>query len=252
MKWIIQKNLTKEIDYNNLIAAFEHYNIEYHSIEIIPFSDELPKLEVTNPVICYGSTTLIKNVYLQKLWSPGVWFDPEKFTTTTWLSYYGDLLLNSDAKIMPLNEVMSQSLDTFFIRPDNDLKDFSGSITNKEEYIKWYKRMEKIDFDLTIPIIIAAPKHLGKEWRFIIINGKVITGSLYRLRSMMPRVCEQPPKAVAFAEHAAKLFSPAPVFVMDIGDVGGDYKIIELNCFNASGFYSCDIDKIVKNIQDMS
>ena len=253
MEWIVQENLINEIDYNNLITVLDRYSIKHHSLKIIPFSEELQKIEAISPVICYESTTLIKNVYSQKLWSPGVWFDPAKFRTSTWRTYYKELLFNFDAKIIPLSEVLNQSLDTFFIKPDNDLKDFSGSITNKEEFTKWYKNMnyEDCPFDLSIPVVVSPLKDIGKEWRLIIVNGKVVTGSLYKMRSRYPRVCEQPDKVVALAEYAATLFSPAPVFVMDIGDIGGDYKIIELNCFNASGFYSCDVDKIVKSVYDL-
>jgi hypothetical protein len=35
---------------------------------------------------------------------------------------------------------------------------------------------------------------------------------------------------------------------MDVCETENGYKVVEFNCFNASGFYNCDVDAVVKNV----
>lgn len=252
-QWVVQQNLVNAIDYESLKAACLNNGSSFSSINIVPFSDEVPHFicNQKDPVIFYGSTTLIKNVNKQKRWKPGTWFDTENFRTSTWVQHYGKNMLNHDAEIMELREVESKvDLDLFFIKPDNDLKDFTGEILEKKDFSKWYSSISAggFLFDETIKVVVAPPKYMGKEWRLVLVDGKVVTGSLYKNRSMRPKVCEQPENVVELAERMAAIWQPAPVFVMDICDHEDGPKIIELNCFNASGFYACDIDVIVKEV----
>ena len=36
--------------------------------------------------------------------------------------------------------------------------------------------------------------------------------------------------------------------VMDIGLCEGQFKVVELNCFNGSAFYHCDLPKIIRYV----
>jgi hypothetical protein len=53
-----------------------------------------------------------------------------------------------------------------------------------------------------------------------------------------------------FVEDMCKIWTPAEVFVMDIGESLKNLYVIECNCFNSSGFYKSDLDKIIKDVSD--
>jgi len=44
-------------------------------------------------------------------------------------------------------------------------------------------------------------------------------------------------------------WQPAEAFVIDIAKTYDGLKVIEINNFNSSGFYSCDVYKIVDSIE---
>jgi len=79
-----------------------------------------------------------------------------------------------------------------------------------------------------------------------VVNGRAVTGSQYRLKSMLHVKPDLPSEVREFAERMAALYSPEPGFVMDVSEWRDRLYITELNCFNASGFYACDVRKIVE------
>ncbi|ABC31369.1 hypothetical protein HCH_04670 [Hahella chejuensis KCTC 2396] len=53
---------------------------------------------------------------------------------------------------------------------------------------------------------------------------------------------------IKFTEKMAARWSPAPVFVMDVAACAGALYVLEINGFNSSGFYACDIETIVREV----
>jgi len=55
-----------------------------------------------------------------------------------------------------------------------------------------------------------------------------------------------------FANQMVQIWQPDRGFVIDIARLSNDeLKIVELNNLNSSGFYSCDVMKIVAAIESM-
>ena len=52
---------------------------------------------------------------------------------------------------------------------------------------------------------------------------------------------------IDFAEEQAKVYSPTPVFVMDVGDSNG-LHVIEIGCFHSAGFYATDVEKVIHDV----
>jgi len=46
------------------------------------------------------------------------------------------------------------------------------------------------------------------------------------------------------AEEYAKLYRPADIFVMDLAKTKEGTKIVEYNCWNCSGLYHTNIEKL--------
>jgi len=52
------------------------------------------------------------------------------------------------------------------------------------------------------------------------------------------------------AEEAIKRHNPAPVYMIDIGQIDNELKVIEYNGFNSAGFYACDVNNIVDAVNE--
>jgi hypothetical protein len=254
--WIVQDNLgSTSSTADSIKLACENEEQPYVPIQLIPFSNELPKMpEVDGKFVLYGRTTLMLNAYSDDFWKNGLFFNPDFFTPECYKKHWGDMMLNSDAFVVKLrdipkirsNELSHMSLDSeFFIRPNDDLKLFQSGVVTLEDLIKMPDNATddpSEPVNLNTEISISSVKNIDREWRLIIVDKKFISGSEYipEVKSFVPA------EVIDFAEKAAEIWTPAPVFVMDIAFDGSSFKIIECNCFNGSGFYASDLDLIVR------
>jgi hypothetical protein len=94
-------------------------------------------------------------------------------------------------------------------------------------------------------VSISPVQNLNAEYRFFVVGGKVIDGSLYRICGQ--GLCQPVTKPDIFeaAQEKADIWLPHPNCVMDIAIVDDEMKLVEFNCINGSGFYYNDINKIV-------
>lgn len=142
-----------------------------------------------------------------------------------------------------------------FIRPSSGHKSFTGKVF-VEEY--WDSDWEWVE-EFTDPeslIVISSPKLIDREWRFIVADGKVITGSLYKKRighiftSKYREINDANDFKDALAlEKAKKIvaegYCPDPMFVIDICEHNGQMFLLEIGSFSCAGLYNCNIQKIV-------
>jgi len=249
--WVIQQNLISDEEYSNITEALSVSHISWMPVKIIPFTDRLEgieKIDISKNIIAIGSTNLINNVYKQNIWKPGVFFDPQKFNYRNWGEKYKDFLLNNDYEITTIEKLhKSFGKKDLFIRPLHDSKSFNGQVFTKKEFLEWTSPvMSYIKPDTEI--VVSTPKVIKKEWRFLVIENKIITGSLYRKNNKRCIDANYYKKALEVAKIAANIYSPHSVFVIDIGQIENEYRVIEVGCFNAAGFYACDTKKIVKQV----
>ena len=256
VKWVIQNNLGNSEDIGKLMSMLQTCQIPFETIKVIPFSDDPPDVDNSQPTIFYGSTTLTRNVHEAQRWNPGVWFNPESYEFERVLAGYGkEHLLNGDSEVLTVKELLSRNYknnELLFVRPAADMKEFTGSVMDFEE-IKQWSCLEGTNgpFTFDTKVQVAEPKNIDREFRTIVVDKRVITASQYRLRGRLEVRGEVPEEALLYASAVAQLYQPAPVFVLDVCELSsGLYKIVETNTFNAAGFYWCDYHKIVTEVTD--
>ena len=251
MRWIVQNNFRSDADDSNWIRKVcEKFGYTFEGFKVIPFSGNIP--EVTDePTIFYGGTGWINKIFEKYPDCSGIFFNPISIFSY-WTKKYGDKALNFEASMTTFEKVVKEDYPDdhkFFIRPESDLKEFSGGVMSFGDIKDWSKKIFTDVPDLgTLPIVVGEPYGLAYEWRLFMVDGKMCTGSQYRtyyVRNTSPHV---PPEVIEFAEEQAKIYSPAPVFVMDVCRCGGKFYIIEIGCFNSAGFYDSDIEKIVHDV----
>lgn len=151
-----------------------------------------------------------------------------------------------------------QFTDRKFIRPVEDLKQFSGTVVYSDRLAEWkdYVISYANGADITISddteVLISPVRHIEREYRFFIVNGVVITGCQYSLRTKF--VCDTmvPDNILHAAQTWAKTYTPSVAVVMDVAVLDNNaIKIIEFNNFNSAGLYACDVEKIILNIESL-
>lgn len=256
MQWLVQSNLIKEEVIGAFAAACASLGHTHIPLKIIPFSDSIefafpPFWEPPKgQFIPYGSTSMIKLLAKARFPNAALFFNEENLRTSTWSKELGKRMLNHDARIMTLKEAMELKEGSFFMKPDNDLKDFTGSQVSAEGIRKFYEEVSAggFTFGTDIRVVICPLKNTGWEYRNFMIKDRVISSSSYKLRSLC-RVDERvPEEVIQFAEENARIWRPDDVYVQDIVETEEGLKVVEFNCFNGSGFYNCDLQKVVDEV----
>lgn len=110
------------------------------------------------------------------------------------------------------------------------------------EYVKWY---ENFDDEMKQSYIsVCDAKSITVEWRFVIVDGIIISESQYR-----PQISSfVPPEVKGFVPPAIQRWCSLPIMAMDIVYVDNEFKVLELNCFNGSSFYAANVNAIVRSV----
>lgn len=255
--WAIQTNFIALKQVHEIWQAALDCGCKAQEVIIIPFStkfgneDAIPK-DMGEYVIPYGSTSMMKKAQTKK-WK-GFFFNARTFKASVWNKKRDDML-NSDASFMKIKDTHDflknyHEDDMLFIRPLRDLKEFNGTLTNVKEIRRWMKSADAGNFNFSenTDVVISSPKQIEMEYRFFVVNGKVIDGSLYRIHGQLFSQPVTDKKIMEAAQELANKWLPSPCCVMDLALVKDcdELKVIEFNCINSSGFYYNNISKIVK------
>lgn len=249
--WAIQTNFIAEDQIRRVWTAAEDAGARVQEIKVIPFSDELGNEvpELDGVVIPYGATKLTR-LAIERGWH-GLCFDAQTFRVDCWNRHRDDML-NQHVRQMTVRECMAAMQDEdedsiWFVRPVQDLKHFDGTVTVAKEIRRWMSSVDSgnYSFDGETEVIVAPPQKIHAEWRFFIVDGRVVDGSSYRIAGQRMANPVARPELYELAQSLADGWLPHPTCVMDVAQTDDGFKVIEFNTFNSSGFYAHDIDKIV-------
>jgi hypothetical protein len=159
-------------------------------------------------------------------------------------------MLNSDFYVIPYAEFVRRKIpqgQAVFIKPDSGMKEFTGKVITWDKFDDEISSMNQIErVDPETLCVIAQPKPIAAEFRYVIADGSVITGSEYRWDNILDVRRDTLPICDELAAHVADMEWQADrVYVCDIALSNGVAKIVELNAFSSSGLYACDTHKIV-------
>jgi hypothetical protein len=251
--WVVQTNVEPESTSPRLLRhACAVEQRPFYEISVRPGSASLPEMPIIDgPVVFHGRTTLILRAYEHPKWQRGVFFDPARFQHRAYATAYGNRLLNANARIVTWEEFLRESRDSeerIFLKPNDDLKRFTGGIFSFAECFKLYEQLRSRSQPIspTSEVVVGKPYEIDAEWRLFIVDGQVVSGSMYRPSGD----AYIPPDLILFAEDIVSQWMPADVFVLDVARVEQMWKIVECNCFNGSRFYMADVERIVRAVSE--
>ncbi len=254
MYYIIQENLFREYHFKTLIEYLNRYKLEYEIVKYRPFLEEFEFKTDRKDVWVFGSTNLATSIKDSYGWNPGSMYN-ENHDAEVYMSKYGEHMLNHDAKILGFFDEIPEDVPyAFFARPAGDTKIFNGEPFTKDswkKYIDEIKNPEVIEKYKDSKIIVAPLKTTQQEIRCWVVGGKIATISQYKIGGrVVYQNMDNNEEAQIFCNKMIKIFQPAKAFVMDICLHNDDYKIVEINCINCSGFYDGDMSKLIQALEN--
>ena len=258
MQWLLQEF----DDTRKLAVALDRLGLSYTWHKVVPFVGELiPEPIVADPgaVVMVGSYTLWKNAEKNGYW-PGV-FKLRPFVHEK--AWHPHLLNGADALFMTLRDMPERLADDgrdWFLRPVDDSKGEPGNVKSTGDIIRMAERVLALD-EGEIPdgslrhdtlLMLTRPVRILREWRLWIVDGRIVTYSLYKDGSRVVYCPEIDDDVLEFGQWMADInpgYSQA--YVIDVCRTGEGLKLLETNCINAAGFYAADLLKLASAIDGL-
>ena len=181
-------------------------------------------------------------------------FWSEKFSYKYFLNRIQLPFLNGTAGIFPLKDVKALRVNTLcFCKPVDDLKHFDATLVPVGQYLDNYLTYNYPDEGIDhLECVLTSHLHtITNESRFYIVDGKVITGSYYRVNDKLHNKLITPDEEVfKIAQQYVDIFNPCQAYVMDLALVGNTQAVVEFNSINCSGLYACDYPKLLKALDN--
>lgn len=275
--WLIQSSGISVAQPHINVETIKKLNFSFYDFGLIPFSSEITNLEniliPNTKYIIRGGTkllTLLNQVnhiselsphlteeqllnsdYYIEMLKQGIFYDIEKFDQ----EYYSTLnlpLLNNNAKYIHMKNALNLSFnEDMFIKPSRDLKAFNGGVIQAGTTIESFvKSSQYQSFYVDETVVIAKLVQIYSEYRFFVVDKNVVAGSQYRKGNQLYINGDIDPEVLQIAKEYALLYQPHDIFTMDIADTPNGYKIIEYNCWNASGLYNSDSVKLFYEVNN--
>ncbi len=266
MKWLVQEFLNNPTNMIRVSNALDKYSVEYLLVRVnkdnsltiidkekmIPIDNSQKLLQefiLDEQVMIYGSKAFA-NIAKDMELEPGS-FMTEKFEFEVFQKALGNELLNNEIYIDELSKLCPIA-DEFFIRPTGNTKLFTGMTITKKEFLEWKERENWEGSPYIGQTLMIAPiQEIKAEYRFFVVNQKVITGSSYNVGGKFNTSLKPSSDIVRYTEQIVDKFPLAKAFVIDIAETEKGLKVIEYNNINTSGLYGCDEVEIVRAINGL-
>ncbi len=260
--WVIDETLNErqyDCRFPTLAEAAEEAGHRVIKGKYIPFLQETTfdhDMNYNVPIVAHGTIEFIREFRHEHQGAcPGFYQNDNVRSFEKFAVPLRDFILNDDYYILPYNEFVKRGIKKpVFIKPLSGLKQFTGKVIAPHEFeheIRSMNALERVDDDLLC--VIASPKFIKAEFRYIIADKKVVTGSEYRWDNILDVRVDTLPECDALANTIANHDWQADfVYVCDIAMTDDGPKVIELNSFSSSGLYACDTRKIVEAVSNVA
>ncbi len=258
-KWLLQTDIFDE-NLEPLISEIKRQGMELKIHKYVPFYGDKTYLELFKPddcVIFYGSLNFAGQILKQASWIPGVYRDLDKLKCSYYYPVFGDFLLNEDYIFLPFGDLKRRKRELFsyifnadkiFVRPDSGFKSFTGQAVSERDWDKEIDFFKTHGIDDNELCLLSSPKKIVKEYRLVIVNNEVVSGSMYK-KDWKNETGPVSPEVLDYAKKVLNTidFKMEP-YTMDVAEYGPYLSVIEINSFSCSGLYDCLLPQIVESV----
>jgi hypothetical protein len=227
--------------------------LDYELVKVLPFIEDVEFKTERKDVFVFGSLKLAR---LSKKygWKLGALVTPNH-DYNVYSKFYKENLLNFDSRVVNFGDDFIWNHEQHFIRPCLDSKTFTGKVFDESDWLSFKDRMlahpEDTSLRVDTQIQVASPKNIKQEIRCWVVNGKIVTQSLYRRGYFLIQSNLVDEEAIDFAQKMVDIYQLAETFVIDIGLTDDGWKIIECGSTSCAGFYDADMQKLMIALEEM-
>ena len=208
-------------------------------------------------VVFYGSLNLGRQLYRQTNFH--VFCTLPNYECTKYYAYFGAYLLNEDYIMLPFSELYRRRERMFFmmgedncifVRPSSGAKIFTGQLMHWEDFDKEYNLLSNYDVSPEATVVVSRPFNIVKEWRLIIVDMKVVAGSLYNDRTTNTDYSGYPDIVGELAQKVLDIgYEPDRAWTMDVCQTkDGLTRLLEIGGFSCAGLYEANKELIVREV----
>lgn len=150
--------------------------------------------------------------------------------------------------------LLMQHEQRLFCRPDSPLKPFAGRIVDVSTFCPQTVDVGYYYDDLSLPILFEPVVTVGREWRFVVVDGfSSVAGCQYagsRVRDDAAVALDNAAIQLVY-DVARDPWQPARAYVVDVAEMNGVVSLLEINPISGADFYECNPDAIVRHITGM-
>jgi hypothetical protein len=259
--WLLDRGILEKLSYDR--HTIDHYVREAGHEAI--FVDRHPDGTYSDPlvandkcVVLYGSHEFTRYVESHQ-YQPGALGVNARTQASSYMSNLPlDWFMNRNANMMTWAMFKHRARELFynfdagelFIRPNSGLKTFAG---HKVKFGTIDHDISSLDQTSSVVddtlILVNQCQDIQGEFRFVIADKEVITGSEYRWDGKLDIRRDWPEECFTLAEKVAKQGWQVDVaYTCDVALTEEGPKIVELNGFSCAGLYACDLAKVVEGV----
>ncbi|MDT8924833.1 ATP-grasp domain-containing protein [Pseudomonas taiwanensis] len=187
--------------------------------------------------------------------TPGAYYDDERFRCSQYMHQLpAEWLLNEQHVFVPYAQLIRRpewffdlfQSETLFIRPDSGAKTFTGLPIKRDQAAQEFSALRQLT---NVPVetltLVSRGVLVEAEYRFVIVNRKVVAGSRYMVSGEIDISTEVDSACQALAQQVAShAYQVDIAYTCDVAISNGRPKVVELNAFSTSGLYACDIKAV--------
>lgn len=191
-------------------------------------------------------------------------YDKDTYYVSNYSKYLGEEFLNDNYIILPLSKLVKGSefiadlVGSFishrvFIKPNSGFKSFTGDTVDYTKIGKFCRGLLQMGVSENELCIVSSAQDIESfEFRFWIIDNKIITNSIYSWSSLdnFDKI-EPDEEMISYVEKIIKNIN-IPSYTTDICICENEFKVVEINNIYTSGTYNCDLEKLYIGLKDLA
>lgn len=208
----------------------------------------------------HGSLSNATRIKKEGIFYPGSLCDEKGFSYSYIYEAYNDYILSKNTIFTTINELLrnkevlnnlTRVTNKFFTRPNSPLKEFSGRILDKNNITPAHFDYGFYHSNMDLEIFVSEYKEIEKEYRFVCINDKIISGCEYLADGRKGIVSVNQNDIWKFAQDIADLKKQNDfAYIIDVCKSNGKLFLVEMNPFSGADLYCCDAEKIIMEIEN--
>lgn len=267
VNWVVDRYMFERREaVGDLEGAIRRSGANIHVASYVPLADEQdygPSSWIQQPTVLYGTIGYVRKC--KRPYIPGALGLSELIHCNHYYSHIPNhWMLNEDFIILPWSKIVSDpwhalraiSSTKMFVRPISGHKTFTGRVfdgVNDDLHLE-ISSNQQLSGVMPETLCLCAPaREIQSEFRFVIADNQVVTGSEYRWDGVLDIRRDWPPECEILAQKVAELpWQPDRVYTCDVALVKNNYsvvpRVVELNGFSSAGLYASDLDKVVEAV----